>query len=131
MTGTGILVDTCAWLEMMSGSYKGDHARTVIRENSHIFISVLSLYELRYRLEQIKNREDAVLIIKQITNQAEVIPIDDQIALLGGTIKLQQNSWKTKMGAVDCLILATARIHNLNVLTGDRHFDGLDETIVL
>jgi len=131
VTGTGILVDTCAWLEMMSGSYKGDLARTVIRENSHISISVLSLYELRYRLEQIKNREEAVLIIKQITDQAEVIPIGDKIALLGGTIKLQQNSWKTKMSAVDCMLLATARIHNLNVLTGDMHFKGLEETILI
>jgi len=35
------------------------------------------------------------------------------------------------MGAVDCLILATARIHNLKMLTGDKHFNGLEETINL
>ena len=129
MTGSGILVDTFAWLEMMSGSSKGDRARTVIHENSHIFISVLTLYELRYRIEQIKDNESAVAIIRQITDQAEVIPIDAQIALLGGTIKIQQTSRKTPMGAVDCLILATARIHNLKVLTGDMHFNSLEETI--
>lgn len=131
MTGTGILVDTWAWLEMMSGSPRGDRARRVICDNSTICVSVLTLYELRYRLEQIKDRESAVLIIKQITDQGEVIPIDAQIALLGGTIKIQQNSQKTTMGAVDCLILATARIHNLKILTGDKHFTGCLETICL
>jgi len=131
VTGTGILVDTWAWLEMMSGSQRGDRARAIIRENSNICVSVLTLYELRYRLEQIKNRESAVLIIKQITDQAEVIPIDAQIAFLGGTIKIQQTSQNTTMGAVDCLILATARIHNLKILTGDKHFTGCLETICL
>lgn len=131
MTRTGILVDTWAWLEMMSGSQRGDRARAVIRENSNICVSVLTLYELRHRLEQIKNCESAVLIIKQITDQAEVISIDAQIAFLGGSIKIQQTSQNTTMGAVDCLILATARIHNLKILTGDKHFTGCLETICL
>ncbi len=131
MTGSGILVDSWAWLEIMSGSPRGDRVCEVIRDNSTVCVSVLTLYELRYRLEQIKNREGAVSIIKQITDQGEVIPIDAQVALLGGTIKIQQTSQKTPMGAVDCLILATARIHNLKVLTGDTHFNGLEETILL
>ncbi len=131
MTCTGILVDTYAWLEIMSGSSKGNHAQMVIQENSHISISVLTIYELRYRLEQIKDNESAVAIIRQITDQADVIPIDAQIAFLGGTIRIQTTSQKTPMGAVDCLILATARIHNLKVLTGDIHFKGLEETILI
>jgi predicted nucleic acid-binding protein len=131
VTGPGILVDSWAWLEMMSGSRRGERACEVIRDNSGICVSVLTLYELRYRLEQIKNREGAVLILKQIVDQAEVIPVDAQIALLGGTIKARQHSRKITMGAVDCLILATARTHNLNVLTGDTHFKGFEETILL
>jgi len=131
LIGSGILVDARAWLEMMSGSPRGDRAREVIRDNSTICVSVLTLYELRYRIEEIKNNESAVAIIQQITDQVEVIPIDNQIALLGGIIKVQQNSRETKMGAIDCMLLATARIHNLNVLTGDLHFKGLEETILL
>jgi len=33
------------------------------------------------------------------------------------------------MGAVDCLLLATARANHLKILTGDRHFAGFEETI--
>lgn len=131
MTGAGILVDTWAWLEMMSGSSSGEQACKIIRDNTTICVSVLTLYELRYRLEQIKNRDFAVLIIKQITDQADVIPIDDQIALLAGTLKIQQNREKTTMGAVDCLVLATARVHNQKLLTGGKHFRGCPEVICL
>ncbi|MEI7432977.1 MAG: PIN domain-containing protein [Methanomicrobiales archaeon] len=131
MTNSGILVDTWAWLEMMGGSPRGDRARDIILNSSPVSLSVLTLYELRYRLEQIKNREFAIMVIKQITDQAEVIPIDDQIGLLGGTIKIQQISEKKTMGAVDCLILATARVHNQQILTGDKHFAGIPEAICL
>jgi predicted nucleic acid-binding protein len=46
-------------------------------------------------------------------------------------IKIEQKRKKSKMGAVDCLILATAQLHNLKVLTGDRHFSGMAESIQL
>ena len=74
--------------------------------------------------------ESAISIINQITEQVEVIPVDNRIAMLGGTIKLGQGKGKTKMGAVDCMILATARIHDMKILTGDKHFTGLDEVML-
>lgn len=131
MTDRGILVDTYAWLEMMKGSSRGAHARSVIRESPEIYLSVLTLYELQYRVAQIKNDESTATILQQITSQAEVIPIDSQIALLGGKIRLRQKSLKTDMGAVDCLTLATAQIYKLKVLTGDPHFSTFEETILI
>jgi len=53
-------------------------------------VSVLTLYELRYRSEKVKNRKSAVLILKQITEQVDVLPLDDLIALLAGTIKIHK-----------------------------------------
>jgi predicted nucleic acid-binding protein len=131
LTSSGILVDTYAWLEMMKGSEKGANARSVIRDTPEIFISALTLYELQYRLVQITNEKRSAAILQQITSQAVVIPVDNYIALRGGKIKLRQKSQKTGMGAVDCLILATAQIHNLKVLTGDPHFSTCEETILI
>jgi predicted nucleic acid-binding protein len=54
-----------------------------------------------------------------------------QIAIAAGTIRTGQKKKGNGMGAVDCMILATARIHNLKVLTGDMHFKGLEETILI
>jgi len=30
---------------------------------------------------------------------------------------------------VDCMILATARLHGLKILSGDKHFAGLEESL--
>ncbi len=129
MTGPRILVDTWAWIEMMRGSGQGDHVRTIIRNNPEIFVSVLTIYELRYRLEQLMGAERALSIIHQIREQVNVIPVDNQIAMLGGAIKIGQTKERTNMGAVDCMILATARVHDLKILSGDKHFAGLDEAM--
>jgi predicted nucleic acid-binding protein len=131
MKSAGILVDTYTWIEILKNSVWGNHALAIIEHSSPVYISVLTLYELRYRLEDEYGHEIASARIKTILAYTKTIPVDEQIASLARLIKLEQKRKKSKMGAVDCMILATARIHNLNVLTGDRHFDGLDETIVL
>jgi predicted nucleic acid-binding protein len=129
MTGTGILVDTWAWLEMMTGSGPGDRVRTVIRNNPDIFISVLTLYELRYQVERLQDYARAESIASRIASQAGIILVDTETAILAGAIKADQKKRGSSMGAVDCMILATARLHGLKILSGDKHFTGLEECL--
>jgi len=128
---TGILIDTYTWIEIFRNSPWGLPALECVGQNSPLAVSVLTLYELQYRFNDLYGEEKTGSFIATILTHAEVIPVDMQIAIAAGTIRIGQKKKGNGMGAVDCLILATARIHNLNVLTGDRHFDGLEETIVL
>jgi predicted nucleic acid-binding protein len=128
---TGILIDTYTWIEIFRNSPWGRQALEFIEKNSPLAVSVLTLYELQYRFNDLYGETKTGSFITTILTYAEVIPVDIQIAIAAGTIRTGQKKKSNGMGAVDCLILATARIHNLNVLTGDRHFDGLEETIVL
>ncbi|MCX6684870.1 MAG: PIN domain-containing protein, partial [Methanoregula sp.] len=125
---TGILIDTYTWIEIFRNSPWGWQALEFIEKNSPLAVSVLTLYELQYRFNDLYGEENTGSFITTILTHAEVIPVDMQIAIAAGTIRTGQKKKGNGMGAVDCLILATARIHNLNVLTGDRHFDGLEET---
>jgi len=129
MKSTRILVDTYTWIEILKNSVWGNHALAIIQQSSPVYISVLTLYELQYRLEELYGRETASTRIRTILSYTETIPVDEQIASLAGLIKFEQKRKKSKMGAVDCMILATARVHNLKVLTGDRHFSGIAESI--
>jgi len=128
---TGILIDTYTWIEIFRNSPWGRQALECIEQNSPLAVSVLILYELQYRFNDLYGEEKTGSFITTILTHAEVIPVDMQIAIAAGTIRTGQKKKGNGMGAVDCMILATARIHNLNVLTGDRHFDGLEETIIL
>lgn len=129
MNHTGILVDTYAWVEILKNTEWGQRALTLVERNAPVFISVLTVYELQNVLEEKYDHDRALSHIATILSHAEVIPVDKRIAFIGGSIKSEQKKKKKKMGAVDCLILATAQIHNLKVLSGDLHFRECRETI--
>lgn len=131
MNRAGILVDTYAWIEILKNTDWGKRALAFIERDGPVFISALSVYELHYVLEEKFGHDAAVSLIGTILSHAEVIPVDKQIAFTGGSVKSEQKKKNNTMGAVDCLILATARHGNLKILTGDLHFRGCDEIIAI
>lgn len=126
---TGLLIDTYAWMEIFSGSAWGERALALLENQSPQAISVLTLYELQYRLEHLYGEEKTASLLATVVANTEVLPVDSRIAVDAGKIKAGQKRAGSSMGAVDCLILATARAYRLKILTGDRHFAGFEETI--
>jgi predicted nucleic acid-binding protein len=120
-----LLIDSFAWLEILSGSERGKKAIEIMKDADELYTSVLNLYEIRYRAEEISDEEKALYIIKKIKKNCKILDIDEQIALEGGRTKLQNRG----IGAVDCLLLATAKIKKLKILSGDEHFNGLENVI--
>ena len=126
-SNAGILVDSFVWLEILRGSKKGKIALEIINKSDRVFTSVLNLYELRHQIEQIADQETSNEYIRAIKSHTKVIVIDEKIALEGALIKHEYK----KMGVLNCLILATARINDLKILTGDETFKGIDGAIIV
>jgi len=129
MTAPGILVDTYTWIEISRNSLWGQRALTWMEKNPAIFVSVLTLYELQYRFNDLYGEKKASSFIATLLKHVEVIPVDQQIATMAGVIKSREKKNGSSMGAVDCMILATARVHGLKILSGDKHFAGLEECL--
>jgi predicted nucleic acid-binding protein len=129
MTDPDILVDTYTWIEIFQNSPWGHKALACIEKNSPVAVSVLTLYELQYRLSDFFSGQKIGSLMGIVLNHAEVVPVDTDIAILAGAIKADRKKNGSSMGAVDCMILATARVHGLKILSGDRHFAGLDECL--
>jgi predicted nucleic acid-binding protein len=126
---TGILIDSYAWIEIFKDSPWGRRALTRIENSPSCYVSALTLYELQYRLSDLYGNKKTGSLLATIIAHNDIIPVDMQIAIAAGSVKAGQKRAGSSMGAVDCLILATAREYRLKILTGDRHFAGLDETI--
>ncbi|MFH1774130.1 MAG: PIN domain-containing protein [Methanobacteriota archaeon] len=121
-----ILVDSFAWLELLQGSEKGKRFLQILKENrGGIYTSVLNLYEIRYRVEELRNAKTADEFVKIVESYAKILDVARGVAIQASKIKLKMK----KIGAIDCLILASAKINNLKVLTGDPHFDGVEGVI--
>jgi hypothetical protein len=118
------LIDT----NVISESRKGSRANTGVRDffkriasdQSPVFLSVITVGELRRGVELIRHRGDAAQAnrlerwLQQLLRHYEdyILDIDSDIAQLWGRLRVPHYE-----NALDKLIAATALIHNLTVVT--------------
>lgn len=72
--------------------------------------------------------------LETITSASLVTPVGVDVAVKAGEafLELADKAAKQRRRApslFDAIVLATARVHDSKVLTGDEHFEGLSETI--
>lgn len=60
-----------------------------------------------------------------------IAPLDDETAELAGRISAERRLKVKGWGLVDACVLATARARGSKVVTGDEHFRGLDDAIMI
>ena len=130
-----IIIDTYAWIEYFSGTNMGKRVKRILAEE-YTYTPTIVLAEIarKYIREGINTS-----VVKQrlqiIGELSTIIRIDYSIALEAAKayLELLEHSKKlglrTKPGLGDAIILATAKVLNAKVLTGDRHFQELDITI--
>lgn len=123
------VIDSYAWIEYFRGTASGEKARAYVEEGSAA-TSVLSLAELRekYLRERWSSFEEDSAFI---TSRTALTQVDRQIAIMAGEINHKRKTTKKGWGMADSIILATARVASSKVVTGDRHFEGLPDVILI
>ena len=131
-----IVVDTYAWIELFMGSEKGEKVKKTIADAGEVFVPDIVLAEIarKYIREGVVAEDVVMDRIKRITDIAGIVSIDDEIALLSAKayMELLEKSKAEKMqtpGLADGIVLAIARALKSKLLTGDKHFRGLQEVI--
>ncbi len=123
------VIDSYAWVEYFRGGAKGLSARRYI-EGGRAATAAITLAELREKYLREKwgfFQED----LNFIATRTSLVPIDRSIALLAGEINYSQKKVAKDWGMADSIILATARSGSAKVITGDPHFRGLPETVLI
>ncbi|MEE8358563.1 MAG: type II toxin-antitoxin system VapC family toxin [Candidatus Hydrothermarchaeales archaeon] len=115
-----VLIDSWAWIEYFRGSEKGKTVVPIIESDEEIIVSAINLAEVYYTTLKKKGRETAKKQRDAIEMRCRIIGVDAEIATRGAEIKLER-----KWGLADAIILATAEIENVTLLTGDPHFKGM------
>ena len=130
-----IVADTYAWVELFSGSHNGGLVKTTMEEAETVITpdSVLAELARKYLREGIEEQRIRHRL-STILEASEPAYIDDEVAIEAGTAYLQLEARAKKLGLnkpslFDALVLAVARRTGSKVLTGDKHFEGLSETI--
>ncbi len=125
-----MVVDSWVWIEYFSSSQKGEKAATYIQNPQNILLtSTVGLAEVvsKYR----RKNEDPAPAVTAMLTISSIISADAEIARLAGEIHAAARKKIKDFGLADAFQLATARLHKAKLITGDLHFKGYPETILI
>ncbi|MBI2583827.1 MAG: PIN domain-containing protein [Candidatus Aenigmarchaeota archaeon] len=123
-----MLLDTSAWIELFIKSGKGERVRERLKRES-CYTSIISMAETANWAE--KQNLDGKELVKLITELSQILHLTSDIAFLAGELNFKRKKTEKKWGMMDSLILATAQVYGLKILTKDPQFMDLPDAEIL
>jgi len=130
-----IVIDAYAWIEIFIGSKKGHKAREDLTQAEAIYTPDTVMAEIARKYFREGVEEQTVLKrLKTIEETSDVVPVEKSVALESAKcyMKLSEKARNENLKSpslFDAIVLATARLLNAKVLTGDAHFRELPQTL--
>ena len=118
----GYVIDTWTWVEYYAGRISAVQ-EYIENDKFDLFTSVLTLTEMINFLHQTESVHTSQSVVHEIGIRSLVVPVSRDIAVLAGGYKREG----FRGGIADTIILATARIGNHTIVTGDLHFKDLPD----
>ena len=119
------VVDTSIMIERLTASSLRDKIEPYIPEIPEWIVPTVVQFELAKWLLRTSTREP-LRLAEAMTEQRQVVPLTPLIATEAA------RAWDThRLTTADAIIYATARVHEADLLTCDRHFEGLPGVIYL
>jgi predicted nucleic acid-binding protein len=122
------VIDTFAWIEYFAGSSRGGKARQYIEGGDSITPAIVIA---EFTDKYVRERMDSQERLKFMRLKSRVLPLDDETAEAAGRISAERRTKVKGWSLVDSCVLATARAKGLKVVTGDPHFEGLSESVMI
>jgi len=117
------LIDTSIWLDYFYRS----KFKEIIDTSEILFVSILSVFEIRRKLYKDKIDPDKAATIMEFLQKKSLIqPISREIAEAATKISFYHG-----IPATDSLIYATAQHHQAELITRDNDFRGLENATIL
>lgn len=120
-----ILVDTCGWIEWLTDGTLANSFAPHIRDPASLLVPTLVQFEL-YKWVKREADENTALETIALADGSLVVPLSTEIALMAADLALVH-----KLSLADAIIYASARKHDVDLVTADAHFEGLPGVIFL
>ena len=124
------VLDTFAWIEYFNGSESGKKVDEIIEsEENEIFSSIITIAEVASILK--RNEEDVELGYKKMIDLSKLYFINSEFAKEAGILHAEIKKNIKDFGLADAFVLLTARKLKAKIVTGDPHFKGFKEAILI
>lgn len=129
------VVDAYAWIEYFRASRAGEGAKKYIESGDSVTPTIVVAEvsrklqrEIEVGNETVKGRLKRLEFMRA---SSRIVDLDFEAAAEAGEVDVDMKSRVRGWGLADSIILCTARSVEGKVITGDEHFRGLEETIML
>jgi predicted nucleic acid-binding protein len=124
-----IVFDTYAWIEYFQGSEEAKEVRKHLESGVDIITPFVVMLELSAKSD--KEGWDLEKYLSFIKMNSKITGINDIFVLKFGGIYNRAKKKVRGIGIADCIILTIVRLHDAKVLTGDMHFKGFKDVVML
>ena len=123
-----VLIDSYGWIEYFTGGpLASKYSKYIENANNSQYISPsIVIFEVYKRIKVLKGETAALRAIAYIIEHTRIIPIDKKEALNSA-----ESSIRLKLAMADSIIKAVADENNATVVTSDKHFKNLENTIFI
>lgn len=118
-----VLIDSFGWIEYFGeGALVEKYARYIEKANrEEYYTPSIVLYEVYKKIKREGSEEKALEAYAYIFAYTSIVPLTGDLAVEAAEISLKRG-----LSMADAIIKATAERHKAKVVTGDKHFKGLE-----
>ena len=114
-----IVVDSSGWLQFLTDGPLAEQYARRLRLPASVITPTIIMYEVYKHSKRLRG-EDGALDAVAAMQKTRVVELNDELALIAADFSIE-----FKLPMADAIILATARLHEAEVVTSDADFDGI------
>lgn len=126
---TKVVIDAYAWIAYLEGSEEAIKLRELVKSNTKLYTNIVTVAEIVSKVK--RTSMDVETAIEAISSLSIVINIDFDFSKDVGILHAEIRKKIKDFGLADTFVLLTARKLKAKILTGDPHFKGFKETIMI
>ncbi|MFA4820142.1 MAG: PIN domain-containing protein [Candidatus Aenigmatarchaeota archaeon] len=124
-----MLLDTSCWIEYFKGTGKGEKLKERMENQEVFYTCPITIAEISVWCH--KNNKLPKDFITSIKKLSVMMDMSEDILAESGRIYHEERKRNGKIGLIDCMIYATAQMHELVLLTKDTDFKNLKDVKIL
>ena len=129
------MIDTYAWVEYLLGSKIGAKARAYIEGGRGLTPSIVLCEMRRWYLREIeagrRSQREMQTHFAYIESITEIVPLDSSLALQAGESDFLMKKRVKDWPLADSVIYATAKSRSAQLVSGDPHFETLEDVVFI
>jgi len=124
------IVDAWAWIEYFRGSEYGEKVNDVLEDSTtDVYTCAITVAEIISKTAR-ENR-DVVAAYNMLLSNSKIIKLEEQLSKQAGLFHSKMRQTSKDFGIANAFILAAANKLEAKIITGDPHFKGLKNTIMI